>query len=154
MHWSWKPVDETTFFGCFQKMHQNFRLTFGSVKSLLSQQNCPFVRTEQVLISYLYVLLLQYEQITVSPCINYMPYPWVISSVPVSHILSTCESYPQYPWVISSAPVRICSTRESYHQYPWVISSVPVRICSARESYHQYPWVISSVPVRICSTYE
>ena len=48
-----------------------------------------------------------------SPCINYMQYPWVISSVPVSHILSTCESYPQYPWLISSVPVsHILSTRE------------------------------------------
>ena len=82
-----------------------------------------------------------------------MHYLWVISSVPVSHILSTCEDM-QYPWVISSVPVRICSTRESYHQYPWVISSVPVRICSTRESYPQYPWVISSVRVRICSTRE
>ena len=81
-----------------------------------------------------------------------MHYPWVISSVPVSHILSTHEGM-QYPWVISSVPVRICSTRENM-QYPWVISWVPVRICSTRESYHEYLWVISSVPVRVCSTCE
>ena len=68
-----------------------------------------------------------------------MHYPWVISSVPVSHILSTRESYPQYPWVISSVPVRICSTRESYHQYPWVISLVLMRVCSICEDM-QYLW--------------
>ena len=61
-----------------------------------------------------------------------MYYPWVISSVPVSHILSTRESYPQYLWVISSVPVRICSTCESYPQYP-------LRVCSTCEDM-QYPW--------------
>ena len=89
-----------------------------------------------------------------------MHYPWVISSVPISHILSTCEGM-HYPWVISSVLVsHILSTREGTH-YPWVISSVPVshilstvRICSTRESYPQYPWVISSVPVRVCCTCE
>ena len=95
-----------------------------------------------------------------APCINYMQYPWgyalrlwVISSVPVSHILSTREGM-QYPWVISSVPVsHILSTREDM-QYPWVISSVPVRICSTRKSYHQCPWVISSVSMTVCSTCE
>ena len=83
-----------------------------------------------------------------------MQYPWVISSVPVSHILSTHEDM-QYPWVISSVPMRICSTRESYHQYLWVISSVPVsHILSTCEDM-QYPWVISSVPVvHILSAHE
>ena len=82
-----------------------------------------------------------------------MHYPWVISSVPVSHsslpvrICITCESYPQCLWVISPVPVKICITREPYSQYLWVISSVPVRICSTRESYPQYLWVISSVNV-------
>ena len=48
-----------------------------------------------------------------------MHYPWVISSVPVSHILSTREDM-QYLWVISSVPVsHILSTREDM-QYPWV----------------------------------
>ena len=68
-------------------------------------------------------------------------YPWVISSVPVSHILSTGEDM-QYLWVISSVPVsHILSTGEDM-QYLWVISSVPVsHIISTRESYPQYPWV-------------
>ena len=82
-----------------------------------------------------------------------MHYQWVISSVPV-RICSTHESYPQYPWVITSVPMsHILSTREDM-QYLWVISLVPVRICNTRELYPQYPWVISSVPMRICSTCE
>ena len=69
-----------------------------------------------------------------------MHYPWVISSVPVSHILSTREGM-HYPWVISSVPVsHILSTREDM-QYPSVILSVPVsHILSTREDM-QYPWV-------------
>ena len=69
-----------------------------------------------------------------------MHYPWVISSVPVSHILSTREGM-HYPWVISSVPVsHILSTCEDM-QYLWVISSVPVsHILSTREDM-QYPWV-------------
>ena len=85
-----------------------------------------------------------------------MQYPWGYAYE--SYIISTRESYHQYPWVISSVPVsHILSTREDM-QYPWVISSVPVRICSTcedmhtRESYPQYPWY--AVPVRICSTRE
>ena len=68
----------------------------------------------------------------ISPCINYMQYPWGYA-LPMSHIISTRESYPQYP--VS----HILSTREDM-QYPWVISSVPVRICNTRESYPQYLW--------------
>ena len=82
-----------------------------------------------------------------------MHYPWVISSVPVSHILSTRESYHQYPWVISSVPVRICSTHESYHQYLWGYAVPVSHIISTRESYPQYPWGYA-VPVRICITRE
>ena len=87
-------------------------------------------------------------------CESYPQYQWVISSVPMSHIVSTREDV-QYPWVISSVPKsHILSTHEDM-QYPWVISSVPVRICSTRESYPQYPWVISSVPMsHIFSTHE
>ena len=45
--------------------------------------------------------------------------PWIISSLPVNHILTTCEGM-QYPWVISSVPVsHILSTCEDV-QYPWV----------------------------------
>ena len=75
-----------------------------------------------------------------SPCINYMQYPWGYAVL--VRICITRELYHQYRWVISSVPVsHIISTCESYHQYPWVISSVPVRICSTPESYPQYPWV-------------
>ena len=89
-----------------------------------------------------------------------MHYPWVISSVPMSHILSTHEGM-QYPWVISSVPVsHIFSTREGM-QYPWVISSVPMRICSTmshilstRESYPQYPWGYTVPMSHILSTHE
>ena len=85
-----------------------------------------------------------------------MHYPWVISSVPVSHIVRVCitrESYHQYPWVISSVPVRICSTRESYPQYPWGYAVPVSHIISTRESYPQYPWGYA-VPMRICITRE
>ena len=67
-----------------------------------------------------------------------MHYLWVISSVPVSHILSTREGM-QYPWVISSVPVRICSTRESYPQYQWGYAVPVSHILSTRENM-QYPW--------------
>ena len=83
-----------------------------------------------------------------------MHYPWVISSVPVSHILSTRESYPQYLWRYAVPMSHIISTRESYPQYPWVIFSESVsHILSTRKDM-QCPWVISSVPVRVCSTHE
>ena len=35
--------------------------------------------------------------LALTPCINYMQYPWGYA-LPVSHIISTCDSYPQYPW--------------------------------------------------------
>ena len=92
-----------------------------------------------------------------------MCYPWVISSVPMSHILGTCDAVlvshilstcedMQYLWVISSVPVsHILSTREDM-QYLWVISSVPVcHILSTHEDM-QYPWVISSVPMSLILT--
>ena len=83
-----------------------------------------------------------------------MHYPWVISSVPVSHILSTRDDM-QYPWVISSEPVsHIISTREDM-QYPWVISSVLVsHIISTFESYPQYPWGYLVPVSHILSTHE
>ena len=59
--------------------------------------------------------------LTVSVHLENVPFKiqWVISSVPV-RICSTRESYPQYPWVISSVPMsHILSTHESYPQYPW-----------------------------------
>ena len=97
-----------------------------------------------------------------------MHYLWVISSVPVSHILSTREDM-HYLWVISSGPMRVCITRESYHWYPWVISSVPVSYTSVpmshiisthelylstHESYHQYPWGYAVPMSHIISTRE
>ena len=75
-----------------------------------------------------------------------MHYPWVISSVPVSHILSTREGM-HYPWVISSVPVsHILSTREDM-QYPWHHST--------REDMTAYPhgyWGYDSRVLRIWLT--
>ena len=75
-----------------------------------------------------------------------MHYLWVISSVPVSHIISTRESYPQYPWGYAVPVSHILSTREDM-QYLWVNSSVPVsHIFSTREGM-QYLWGYA-VPMR------
>ena len=89
----------------------------------------------------------QFRSVPTSPCINYMQYPWEYA-LPVSHIISTRESYPQYPWVTSSVPMshilsmrEDMSTHESYPQYPWVISSVPVSHTLSTREDMQYPWV-------------
>ena len=88
----------------------------------------------------------------VSPCINYMQYPWGYA-VPV-RICITRESYHQYPWVISSVPVRVCITRESYHQYLWGYAVPVSHILSTCESYPQYPWGYAVPMSHIISTRE
>ena len=84
--------------------------------------------------------------IQLSPCINYMQYPWGYA-LPLSHIISTRESYPQYSWGYASPVSHIISTRESYPQYPWVISSVPVSHILSTHEDMQYPWGYA-LPVR------
>ena len=62
-------------------------------------------------------------------------------ALPLSHIISTCESYHQYLWVISSVPVsHILSSHEGM-QHPWVISSVPVSHILSTHEDMQHPWV-------------